>query len=262
MNFVLYEQQENFDAPDFYRFDSSSLKVDFPDKSHSLKLITDKFLAPTLTAEMARPRLVEQLRKSLARFSATIVTGRAGTGKTALAAQYAAQSVLRIAWYKVEAADGDWKIFANYLLGSLKQIQTVETLEFDERKVASQSEQLAARFVEAAEKKSILLVLDDLHSIFDAEWFDEFFTNFVPWLAPNVRLLLIARTLPPLAVWRLRSKQVLGVVEEENLTFTLTETVELFQNYNLAPSIACAAFQTSYGKISKLIEIIENQSAL
>jgi len=261
MNFVSYEQQETFDVPDYYRFESSSVKIDFPDKSDSLKLITDKFLAPTLTGEMARPRLVEQLKKSLAQFSATVVTGRAGTGKTVLAAQFAAQNDADIAWYKVETADGDWKIFASYLFGSLNQIHEADAIKFEESEVAAQSEMLAAKFGEAAERKPILLVLDDLHSIFDVEWFAEFFNNFVPSLAPNVQILLIARTLPPLAVWRLRSKQVLGVIEEKSLALTLEETIDLFQTYDFSSKTARAAFQVSYGKISKLTEIIEKKRA-
>lgn len=261
MTFALYGQEENFDAPDYYRFDSSCLKVDFPDQSNKLKLITDKFLAPTLIKEMARPRLVEQLKKSLAQFSATIITGRAGTGKSVLAAQFAAQTDLETAWYKVETSDGDWKVFASYLLGSLNRLHAVGEMKFDEREVAAQSAQLAEKFVECADKRPILLILDDLHAVFDADWFADFFNNFVPPLPPNVQILLIARTLPPLAVWRLRSKQVLGVVEEKLLAFSSEETVKLFEDHRLCAKTARAAFQSSYGKISKILEIIAKKTA-
>lgn len=259
MNFASYEQQETYDTPDYYWFEPSSARIDLPVKSDSLKLLNDKFLVPSLSDETERPRLIEQVKKSLAQFSATMIAGRAGTGKSILAAQYAAQSGANVAWYKVETTDGDWKIFASYLLGTLNRHHAVEAIKFDETEVAAQSEWLAAQFSEAAENGSLLVVLDDWHSIFDVEWFADFFHSFVPSLAPSVQILFVARALPPLAVWRLRSKQVLGVVEEKTLAMTAEETVELFRDYKLAPKIARLAFQTAYGKISKLKEIAEKK---
>lgn len=263
MNFASYEQTEGYAAPDQYGEEFSFANVNRAPANRSMKLFTDKFLIPTLTDEIDRPRLVEQTEKSLAHFSATIITGRAGTGKTVLATQFAAPRRAAVIWYKVETADSDWKVFASYLAGSLDQADVAaNSIEFDPAKVSTQSETLAARFAVAAEKKPVLLVIDDLHSVFDAHWFGEFFNSFVPSLTAKVSLLLAARTLPPLAVWRLRSKQVLGVVEEKSLTFTLAETVELFQTYQLSPEIARTAHQVAYGKISKLKEIAEKKSAL
>lgn len=263
MNFASDEQNETYYAPDYHGFESSSVKMNFSTKDDAVKLFTDKFLVPPLTTEIKRPRLIEHLQKSLAQFSATIVAGRAGTGKTVLAAQFSEEGKSKICRYKVETADGDWKVFASYLLGSLNQTRAAgDSLKFKESEVAAQSEILAAKFVEAAEKEPLLIILDDLHSVFDAVWFAEFFNAFVPSLSPNVQVLLIARTLPPLAVWRLRSKQVLGVVEEKLLAFTLEETIKLFHNYRLTPKTARAAHQAAYGKISKLKEIAEKKSVL
>jgi ATP/maltotriose-dependent transcriptional regulator MalT len=107
----------------------------------------------------------------------------------------------------------------------------------------------------------VLIVLDDLHSVFDADWFGDFFNSFVPLLAPNVSLLLIARTLPPLQVWRLRSKQVLGVMDEKLLSFTEDETIEIFRQHKLPPSAARSAHKSAYGKIARLEEIIEKKIA-
>jgi LuxR family transcriptional regulator, maltose regulon positive regulatory protein len=261
MNFATYESPETYESPAYYGFEPSSTKMNFSQKNDPVKLFTDKFIVPPLTNELPRPRLIEHTQKLLAQFSATTVTGRAGTGKSVLAAQFAAQSEADICWYKVETADGDWKIFASYLLGSLNRVRTADfSMKFDKAEAATQSENIAARFVEAAEEKPLLLVLDDLHSVFDAEWFSDFFNGFVPSLSPNINLLLVARTLPPLPLWRLRSKQILGVVEEKLLTFTLEETVKFFHKYNLDPKNARIAHQVAYGKISKLKEIAEKKA--
>ncbi len=265
MNFASYEEQENYAAPD-YQTDNSSFAVgSFSPPARSMKLFSDKFVVPSLTNEIDRLRLIEQTENSLAHYSATIITGRAGMGKTTLATQFAAQSKANIIWYQVETADSDWEIFASYLAGSLKQTRTVaaaDSIKFNAAEVAAQSEMLAARFAEAAEREPLLIVLDDLHSVFDAEWFAEFFNSFVSSLTPNVQLLLVARTLPPLAVWRLRSKQILGVVEEKLLAFTPEETVKFFDTYQLPAKIAAVAHQIAYGKISKLKEIAEKNSTL
>lgn len=260
MNFASDEHGETFYATDYYGLESSSVKITYPSKNTAVKLFTDKFRAPPLNDEINRPRLIEQTQKSLAQFSATLIVGRAGTGKTVLAAQCADSSGAKICRYKVETADADWKIFASYLQGSLDQF--AKSPKFDSREVSAQSEQIAAKFVEAAERQRLLIVLDDLHSVFDAAWFADFFNAFVQSLSTNVQLLLIARTLPPLAVWRLRSKQVLGVVEEKSLAFTADETIKLFRNYKLTSKSARAAQQTAYGKISKLKEIAEKKSVL
>ncbi len=153
MNFAFYEQTESYDAPEYHGFESSFAAINLPAKNEAVKLFTDNFRAPPLTSEINRPRLSEHLQKSLAQFSATIITGRAGTGESVLAAQYAEANGAKICRYKVETADGDWKIFASYLLGSLDRSDS--SIKFDGREVAAQSEQIAAKFVEAAEKEPL-----------------------------------------------------------------------------------------------------------
>ena len=262
MNFASQELSEWRESNNHYEFippnaeRKSSIKVD------SIKLFADKLRVPPVAEPIARPRLTEHLEKSLAQFSATLICGRAGTGKTALAADFARQSGCCVAWYKVETAENDWKVFSRYLSASLDL--NCSDADFhpasNAMEVSVTSESLAAQFV-AAEEKPVLIVLDDLHSIFDADWFGDFFNGFVPLLAPNVRLLLIARTLPPLQLWRLRSKQILGVMDEKLLSFTQEETIELFRKHKLPPSAARSAHKFTYGKIARLEEIIEKKSA-
>lgn len=263
MNFASQELNEWRESKNYYEFSSPNTEKKSKSKIDSVKLFADKLCVPAVAEPVARPRLTRQLEKSLAQFSATLITGRAGTGKTDLAADFARQSDYCVAWYKVETADSEWKIFASYLLGSIKQNCSENGSDFDpdEIRVPEMTESLAANFARSAEEKPLLIVLDDLHSIFDASWFTDFFTNFVFSLTPNVHLLMIARTAPPLPLWRLRSKQVLGVIDEKLLSFTLEETIELFRKYKLSAAVARSAHKLAYGKIAKLTEIIEKKSA-
>lgn len=258
LNFASQELNSWEESSNFYEFASVSAEKKSDMKIGSVKLFADKICAPSFAVPVERPRLIEHLRKSTTQFSATLIAGRAGMGKTILAADFAEQSGCRVAWYKAETADTDWKIFSSYLAGSLKKCCPdfdLEEFKTAETETAAMSETLAAQFNCAAEDAPFLIVLDDLHSVFDAVWFNEFFNGFVPSLAPNVHLLMIARTLPPLQLWRLRSKQVLGVLDEKLLTFNLEETKEFFQSHQLSPTAARFAHKRTYGRIGKLEEI-------
>lgn len=268
LNFASQELNDWGETNNYYEFSPNVARENSHIKIDSVKLFADKLCVPPFSARVERPRLFQQLEKSLSQFSATLIAGRAGTGKTSLAADFARSVDYNVAWYKVETADSDWRVFSSYLSASISQLcsdsQSSINLNIEAGnylEVAPMTEALVAQSCDAAEAKPLLIVLDDLHSVFDSIWFTEFFNNFVPALPTDVNLLLTARTLPPLPLWRLRSKQVLGVLDEKLLAFTLDETVKLFSKNKLAPSIARSAHKLSYGKIAKLEEIIEKKSS-
>lgn len=246
-----------------YNFDYSSTPT--AHRNDAVKILGEKISLPTINVEVERERLISHLENSLVQFSSTLVMGRTGTGKTTLAADFAKQKKYAVAWYKVETTDGDWKVFLGYLTQSLRQSQlesaTFEQAEtqFGKTENLSVTESLAARFAAVETKKPLLVVLDDLHSVFDADWFGEFFNALLSLPTPNVRVLLLARSAPAFPLWRLRSKHVLDVLDEKLLAFTVPETIELFHNYKLSENAARSAHKRAYGRISKLKEIAEKK---
>ena len=70
-------------------------------------LIHDKITVPTQKPRTSRPRLLDVLTDNLTNYTATIVNGRAGTGKTTLSAEFARRATRPVCWYKVDAADAD-----------------------------------------------------------------------------------------------------------------------------------------------------------
>jgi ATP/maltotriose-dependent transcriptional regulator MalT len=246
-----------------YNFDYASTSI--TRKTDAVKILAEKISLPVMRAEVERQRLFTHLDKSLAQFSSTLVTGRTGTGKTTLAADFAKQKNYAVAWYNTETTDSDWKVFLGYLTESLRRCQTESKslwqygTSFAETENLSVTESLAARFALIEAEKPLLIVLDDLHSVFDADWFGEFFNALLSLPTPNVRLLMLARTAPPFPLWRLRSKHVLDVVDEKLLAFTVPETIELFQKYQLSENAARAAHKRAYGRIAKLREIAEKK---
>lgn len=224
-----------------------------------IHLFTEKMRVPKFNKLISRERLAELLDKSSGQFGTTLISGRAGTGKTALAADYA-KKYKRVAWFSVEAADCDWKVFSQYFVESFSQ----SGIEVDKLALENLGgeiypfvEFLFEQLQKASDTDSLLIVLDDIHYVFDSGWFTDFFYALLYSLPKNINLLLLSRTKPPLPLWRLRSKQVLGAIDEKILAFTGEETTKLFKSLGLSEKIAHRAFKESYGRISKLKQFAE-----
>ena len=238
----------------------------------AVHVLREKLEIPRSRGVMERPRVHDALRKSVAQFPATLISGRAGTGKTTLAAGFAEQQD-HAAWYSVEASDIDWNVFAHYfaasILGAADSKAVINDLLPDEIH-ASQSviaTFLINVFAEAETKllhEPLLIVLDGIHHVFDADWFGEFFGLLLSSLPENTNLLLLCRSKPPNPLWRLRSKQQLNVIDEKVLAFNLTETIEFVKRSGLSRSDAEKAHSATFGRVSNLIQFVsaKRQSAV
>src|SRR5260370_440809 len=151
-----------------------------------MQLINEKFTYSVDPTHVSRERLVNLLSGNLKTTSATIISARAGTGKTALAAEFATRSGRNVAWFKVESSD--------------------------------------------------------------AEWVNPFFSRLLPLLPGDVHLLITCRSLLPAPLWRMRSKQQLCLVDEDNLNFTFEEARQLCDGYGLSDFVASIALEESRGK--------------
>jgi ATP/maltotriose-dependent transcriptional regulator MalT len=98
----------------------------------------------------------------------------------------------------------------------------------------------------------LLIVIDDLHLVYDEEWVVPFFRRLLPLLPAEAHILITGRSLPPAPLWRMRSKQMLCVIEEPVLAFTPQEAVKLFEAYNLSEAHASVAMQHSRGRAGVL----------
>jgi LuxR family maltose regulon positive regulatory protein len=218
-------------------------------------LIHEKITVPTQKPRTSRPRLLELLTENLGNYSATIVNGRAGTGKTTLSADFARRTTRPVCWYKVDAADAELSVFLRYLLATLRlQCPTIDERhlrQFVESKAPTVAESLAEAVVFQLGdhcSEPLLVVIEDLHLIYDADWVVPFFHRLMPLLPADVHLILTCRSLPPAPLWRLRSKQMLRVIEEGELAFTLHEATVLFATYGLGEEHARAALQETNGR--------------
>ena len=223
-----------------------------------VQVIPEKITPPVELPRVSRERLLQTLRESMEDCNSTIVAGRAGTGKTMLATDFARHSGRRVAWYKLDAPDSELSVFLRHLCASLGRARpgfgekTLERLgasaEPDDVPLAV--EYLVYELLESNEPA--LVVIDDLHLVYDAEWMVPFFRRWLPLLPPEVHVILLGRSLPPTPLWRMRSKQTLYVLEEETLAFTLEEARALYASYGLPSERADAALRETRGRAATL----------
>jgi ATP/maltotriose-dependent transcriptional regulator MalT len=246
---------ENLDyAETAQSFEISSFVSNYSSGSgERIHLFSDKMRIPQFSSHISRPRLIELLRKSSAQNGATLITGRAETGKSALAAEFG-ENYDRVAWYQIDTAEADWNLFARYFAAVFDE--DFEDLKDSAGEILVFVEKLFAK-ITLKSGEPILIVLDDIHNIFDAEWFAEFFVSLLYTLTPEQHLVLLSRTKPPQPLWRVRSKQVLGMIDEKLLAFNLDETREFFKKHGIDDEKAARAHKKSYGRISRLKRFIE-----
>jgi ATP/maltotriose-dependent transcriptional regulator MalT len=115
------------------------------------QLVLDKITIPATPLRASRSRLLELLRNNLISRAATIINGRAGSGKTTLAADLARHAGRLVSWYKVDAADCDLRDFMEYLLESLSlqrpSVEPGSLLEVADSALSDRAELLAESLV-------------------------------------------------------------------------------------------------------------------
>lgn len=267
MTYPLQENSDHVDSADAFETRSSSTSRAGNTAERPFHIFAEKLRIPTLETAIARPRLEELLEKSCAQFGATLVSGRAGTGKTTVAANFSA-GYRNVAWYSVESADSDWSVFSHYFNAALMKTasfgQSAEVSIFQTDDESPQAE--VSRFVSDlfsqvpgnTKNSPLLIVLDDIQHLFDTDWFTDFFTLLLPSLVPDIHLLMLCRSKPPLPLWRLRSKQRLNVIDEKLLAFSPDEAERLYQVHGLSGEIASRVNRASFGRASKLAAFINS----
>src|SRR5215475_6229699 len=84
-----------------------------------MKIITSKIVIPTEIPRVCRQGLLDTLRENLKSCHATVINGRAGTGKTMLTVDFVRRHEGAAARYKVDAPDLNLPFFLEYLVSSV-----------------------------------------------------------------------------------------------------------------------------------------------
>ena len=220
-----------------------------------------------MSAYLCRPRLTDLLERTKERAGITLMCGRSGTGKSVVAADFSTR-YKSSSWYSIEPADTDWSTFSNYFSASLFGDSAVASVVEPEQFATPGPEEIAEFFSRCMRRAEIeldggyrLLVLDNLHHLFDSDWFPDFFGQLLAARSSSVHVLMLCRSKPPLPLWRLRSKQMLNLIDESVLGFTLAETLRLCDHLGLPTEGVAQAHLRSSGRVSKLVEALNEIAA-
>lgn len=195
-------------------------------------LLGAKLLPPTPGQfHFTRPRLLDRLSAGLDK-RATFVLAGPGYGKTSLLASFIESLRSEAVWYWLDPTDRDPWIFFRYLIQGIKE----HAPDFGERSEGTwkdlrtrpfEVEHLADIFISEAEESlggRIVLVLDEVQHLEGSELLSRALRRLLAYLPGTLHLILVGRSLPDLGARAAAAEGSVGVLEGEELLFTLEET--------------------------------------
>lgn len=207
-----------------------------PPAAHEL-LATKFFVPPPPPNAVARPQLLERLTQRAT--GLTLVVAPPGFGKSALLAQWLASverphnqhadPALRCAWLSLDEQDDDPIRFLTYVIAAIGQaLAPIEQLMAPLLQTAQTPQALLAALINALQTREtpLTLVLDDYHVIANPS-VHELLTTLVERAPSGLRLLLAARSDPPLPLARWRARGLLLELRADDLRFEQSEAAAL-----------------------------------
>ena len=263
MAFFREDPNTSFEFPDFTP--ASGAGAATPSEARPIPLIAAKLRIPEVGDILPRRWLTGVLAKSSKNSAATIIVGRAGTGKTSLAAEFAAGRS-DASWYTIDAVDGDWRTFGSYFRTAMfrdagRPERQAKLAVPDCGTPLDLFADITAGLELRGRSWPSVVVLDGIHHLFDRPWFQDFFDYLVASTPVDSHTIMLSRSKPPTPIWRMRSKQVLNVIDEKLLTFSVTEAKEFFDFYGVTAVDVEAALTESFGHAGGLKAIARNLGA-
>jgi len=192
-------------------------------------LLSTKLFIPKLRPNhVSRPRLAAKLNTYLDK-TLILISAPAGYGKTTLVSSWLRESKTPSAWLSLDEGDNDPIRFLQYLLLALQKY--LPTLQLDllgllQGMQPARFEPLLNILINeiARSAAAFILVVDDFHVI-KAQPILETFTFLLEHAPPQMHMMLLSRTDPPLPLSRLRARAQLLEIRADQLRFTYQETV-------------------------------------
>ncbi len=181
-----------------------------------------------------RPRLAEALDEGLAR-QLILVCAPAGSGKTAMLADWARRGQRQVAWLSLDAGDNDPARLWRHAVAALDRVRPGIAEQVGPLlgpPAPPSFEGLVTALVNELDARpgggEVLLVLDDYHLI-DAQQVHASLTFLLGHLPPGLRLVLASRSDPPLPLARLRAGGQLAELRADDLRFSAEEAAALLR---------------------------------
>ena len=223
-----------------------------------IKFVDTKFRRPDLSSNLIkRQRLIQRLRSNLS-LSASFICAGPGWGKTTLAADFLNTVDIPSVWYDVEQSDSNIAGFIRYLVLAIQQEAPDfghSTLNLVSSGGAPRFDQLADLFLyelSEAVRQELIVVLDNIHHTFSADWTEPVLYRILQLLPANVHFILLARVAPPFTFSRMRSKQAMDQVDGRVLAFSRGEVASLFRGAVDDPAILDTLLEWTQGWVAGL----------
>ena len=205
-------------------------------------ILATKFHIPRVRAHLVpRPALVAAIDTAAQR-SLTLICAPAGYGKSTLVVQWLSQVGIPAAWASLDREDNDHTGFFRIVVTALQTIDreiAAGTYELLDGQGVVYPQLIAGSLLHelAAVTRPFVLVLDDYDAV-DSPEIHEGIAFLLQNLPPSMRVVLIARTEPPLPLARLRAHDDVLELRAQDLRFTRDEALSFLQEshgLDLAP---------------------------
>ena len=211
---------------------SSKAELQNTDEIDATLLITKLHVPPPCQILVRRPRLTVALSKALTS-SLTLVSAPAGYGKTTLVSGWLRDSDVTASWLSLDDGDNDPIRFLQYFITALHRVVPrirLDLLEVLREAQPAPFDALLNIIVNEIARRAtpFVLVLDDFHAI-HARPIQELFAYLFDHMPPQLHLMLLSRTDPPLPLSRLRVRGQLIDIRADQLRFT-REEIDSFLN--------------------------------
>ncbi|WP_419194252.1 LuxR C-terminal-related transcriptional regulator [Novipirellula herctigrandis] len=176
---------------------------------------------------VTRPRLLELLQRN-ARRPLTVVSARAGYGKTTLVSQWLQDAEVEPAWLQLSEADSELR---DFLSGFVAAVQVRFSDACSDTSVLLDAAQLPppsllaetlCNDLDAVAAEPLVVVLDDYHLISNPE-IHELLDKLLLYPPRPLHLVLVTRNDPPISLSALRAKGWLTEIRQGDLRFTKAE---------------------------------------
>lgn len=197
-----------------------------------LLLNTKLNVPPLRPARVQRVELLKRLDK-LPEHKLALIAAPAGYGKTALASEWAAQSVHQVIWLSIDAGDNDPVRFWDYVIAAVQTVYPQmgnQTLPLLHEPQPLPVEIILSTLINelAALPELLVLVLDDYHTI-EATSIHEGLDFMVEHLPAQLRLVITTRVDPPLPLARMRVRSQLIELRSADLRFSQRQIETFFR---------------------------------
>ena len=195
-------------------------------------LRTKLFIPPHRSSQVPRPRLLEQLNGGLDK-ALILVSAPAGYGKTSLVSGWLRGIPTASVWLSLDEGDNDPARFLQYFVTAIQQIvptpgQDLLSLLQTAGSASPGSPLHILINVIAEHAAPFVLVLDDFHLV-STQPILEMLAFLLEHIPPQMHLVLLSRTDPPLPLARLRARYQLVDIRADQLRFTPAE-IAVFLN--------------------------------